>query len=99
MSMVKLTYDFSIQESYRNITSTGQKEVATGVFALLAGDGDQKADYPSFDLNSSDRSFWLLNNGNFDRYNNADFNLNGDVNAIDNTFWLINNGIFSAVPK
>ncbi len=93
-----LTYDFSASDSYRDPTSFGQKQLTDGTWAMYAGDGDQ-TDIPSFDITGSDKVIWFDNNGEFDQYKAADYNLNGDVNGADKAYWFGNNGISSRVPK
>jgi len=93
-----LTYDFRLADSYRDVTSFGQKQMPTGDWCLFAGDADQ-SDFPSFDITGTDKTIWFNNNGVFDYYLSPDFNLDGDVNGQDKTFWFDNNGISSRVPK
>ncbi|MEM7104478.1 MAG: Ig-like domain-containing protein, partial [Bacteroidota bacterium] len=94
-----LVYDFRITDSYRTNTSFGQAQVEPGVYALFAGDADQGADFPGYDINGLDNIVWTQENGNFDQYLRADFDLNGDVNGADIILWSQNNGLSSAVPK
>jgi len=44
-----LTYDFRLTDSYRDPTSSGQKQTSTGKWMMFAGDADQ-SDFPSFDI-------------------------------------------------
>ncbi len=94
-----LTYDFRIGDSYRDITSFGQKQLPTGEWCMYTGDGNQTADAVSYDINGQDKSIWVDDNGIFDNYLDTDFNLNGDVNGADKSLWFENNGISSRVPK
>ncbi len=93
-----LAYDFTLNDSYRDATGFGQKQLPTGEWAMFAGDASQ-LDMPSFDINGTDKAIWSDNNGNFDYYSSPDFNLDGDVNGQDKSFWFENNGISSRVPK
>ena len=93
-----LTFDFTISDSYRNSTSFGQKQLPSSVWAMFAGDADQ-SDYPSYDIKGTDKTTWFENNGVFDNYMPADFNLDGDVSGQDKSLWFENNGISSRVPK
>lgn len=93
-----LAYDFTLNDSYRDATGFGQKQLSTGEWVMFAGDASQ-LDMPSFDINGTDKSIWSDNNGNFDYYSSPDFNLDGDVNGQDKSFWFENNGISSRVPK
>ncbi len=93
-----LTWDFSTQNSYA-IGSTGQKEIGAGIWALVAGDGDQVADQTSYDVNGVDRVRWSQSNGFSKIYSTVDFNMDSDVTGGDKALWFSNNGLFSAVPK
>jgi len=93
-----LTYDFRLAESYRDPTSFGQKQLSTGEWTMYAGDADQ-SDFPSYDIQGTDKTIWFDNNGVFDYYLSPDFNLDGDVNGQDKSLWFDNNGISSRVPK
>lgn len=93
------TYDFRIENSYdANGTGSGQKEIAPGVWAMYTGDTDQN-DFPSYDINGSDKDIWAEQNGRFNVYTTADCNLDGDVTGADKTGWIDNNGRFSVVQR
>lgn len=92
-------YDFRTTDSYKDPTSYGQKLLPFGVWCMYAGDGNQTADVQSYDINGSDKSIWVGDNGKFDYYRLTDFNLDGDVNGTDKSIWFDNNGISSRVPK
>ena len=94
-----LSYDFRIADSYRDASGYGQKELATGVWAMIAGDGEQTTDTFSYDVNGEDKQIWFDQNGNFDAYLPGDYNLDGDANGADKLLWENNNGISSRVPK
>ncbi len=93
-----LTYDFSTQDSYKDPTSYGQKQLASDVWGMFCCDGNQH-DIPSFDINGNDKTIWFDNNGFFDLYIPADYNMDGDINGADKAIWTENNGISSRVPK
>ncbi len=93
----KITYDFRSSNSY--VLGVGQKEIATGVWALYGGDGDQLSIPAGFDINGQDNTFWNPNNGLFDDYLEWDYNLDGDVNGADKILWMINNGTFSSLER
>jgi len=93
-----LTYDFTTQDSYKNPTSSGQKQLAPNVWGMFCCDGNQQ-DIPSFDINGNDKTIWFDNNGFFDLYIPADYNMDGDINGADKAIWVENNGISSRVPK
>jgi len=93
-----LAHDFRSVDSYRDVTSYGQKQLPSGMWSMYAGDGDQ-SDFPSFDVTGTDKSIWVEDNGVFDLYRITDFNLDGDVNGQDKALWFENNGISSRVPK
>ncbi len=94
----RLIYDFRTQDSYTQ-TSSGQKEMIPGVFAMYTGDGNQVVDIESFQINGADKVRWVILNGSFNLYEPEDFNLDGDVNGADKALWNVNNGLYSSVPK
>jgi len=94
----KLTYDFRMKDSYTDdLAGVGQKEIASGVWAMYAGDTDQTDNF-SYDINGRDNN-WNQFNGMFNAYLSADLNLDGDVNGKDKHIWSSNNGVSSRVPK
>ncbi len=93
-----LSHDFTTSDSYRGGAGFGQKQLADGTWVMYAGDGDQM-DVPSFDITGNDKVIWFNDNGEFDQYKAADYNLNGDVSGADKAYWFENNGISSRVPK
>lgn len=99
ISSGSLFWDFRTQQSYTTFTSFGQKEITSGTFAMYAGDSDQIADFPSYDINGLDNNLWSIQNGSFDSYLPGDYNMTSDVNGSDKILWSTNNGIASRVPK
>lgn len=93
-----LSYDFRAADSYKDATSFGQKQLTTGDWCMFVGDANQ-SDFPSYDINGTDKSVWVPENGLFEQYSIADFNLDGDINGADKAFWDANNGVSSRVPK
>ena len=93
-----LKYDFRRGDTFRDPTSVGQKQLPTGEWVMFAGDANQM-DFPSFDINGTDKTEWFDNNGVFDYYLSPDFNMDGDVNGQDKTIWFDNNGFSSRVPR
>jgi len=94
-----ICYDFTLQDSYRDATSVGQKELPSGEWVMLSGDFEQASDVNSYDITGNDKTEWTNDNGVFDGYVPADANLDGDVNGADKAFWEVNNGVSSRVPK
>ncbi len=90
-------YDFSdaMTRAYSN-GSDPMKQIATGLFGMVAGDGDANGAVDDLDR----QNVWLPQNGtaySYDKY--GDFNLDGAIDAIDfNTCWLVNRGRTSQVP-
>lgn len=91
-----LVFDFSTQNSYTD--GYGQKEIAAGIWVMIAADGDQISDIAS-DINGNDNAGWFPENGKFNVYNSFDYNMDGDVNGADRALWSINNGFFSSILK
>lgn len=96
----QLRYDFTKQNSYQGSSSSGngQRQLNDSTWVMYSGDGDQN-DFPSFDINGADKVIWGDNNGRFNIYESADYNLDGDINGYDKILWETNNGITSRVPK
>ena len=100
-----ISYDFRNQEGYINDPDmfgifVGQKEIAPGVYAMFAGNGNQSDSANSdTDLNFDDRTYWEEQNGIIGQYRNGDYNLNGDTNFNDRTVWEFNNSKFTSVPR
>ncbi len=97
--MGELTLDLRDKDSYTTQTGLGQFEMSNGVWAMPAGDGSQTTDPTGYDINGNDKTIWVQENGTFDQYLRADYNLDGDVNGGDKVLWYDNNGTFSSVPK
>ncbi len=94
-----VSYDFTISDSYKNITSFGQKQLDTGEWVMYGGDGNQVIDQVSYDINGSDKGIWGDDNGKFNIYKAADYNMDGEVNGADKGIWFDNAGVSSRVPK
>lgn len=95
-----LSFDFRFNNSYTRLFGYGQKEVAPGIFAMYAANGDQYNSAESaVDINVGDQSEWLKSNGLHSSYYRQDFDLNGDANVQDKGMYLKNIGIFTDVKK
>lgn len=88
-------YDFTDQEDKAFGGLLAQHEIATGVWGMIAGDGNCDG-Y----VNISDKSVvWETQAGKAE-YNNGDFDMNGQVvNPDKNDYWITNSGSDSQVPK
>jgi len=95
-----LAYDFTTNNSYVPQEGIGFGQAANNNrWLMYAGDGNQATDEMSYDITGSDKSKWLPDNGDFLRYSDVDYNLDGDVNGSDKAVWEINNGKSSRVLK
>lgn len=95
-----ISFDFRSNDSYTRLLGRGQKEIRPGVYAMFAGNGDQRlAAESAKDINANDVSLWALDNGKHSGYYQQDYDLNGDVNVHDKAIWLKNNGIFTDVER
>jgi hypothetical protein len=100
-----ITIDFRITQSYiDNIifpsVYSGQKPIPGDKFVMIAGNGDQTSGpQADTDINTNDRTWWELQNGNSGLYRSGDYNLTGDCNANDRILWEQNNGKFTSVPR
>ena len=95
----QVTYDFSQEDSFREIIGDGQKELSNGVYVMAAGNGDVDTEVSSIiDINVRDLNLWIDANGLNSSYFFEDYDLNGDINIRDRELWQENNGIFSTIP-
>lgn len=95
-----LAFDFRHNQSFKRLLGDTQKEIAPGVFAMYAGNGDQYLSSPApVDINSDDLSEWQKQNGTHSGYYRHDFDFTSDVNAGDKRYPLQNNGKFTDVRK
>jgi hypothetical protein len=70
------------------------KQLGTGIFGMIGGDGNGDGGVDAIDRNA----VWRPGNGTAG-YLQADFNLDGGADAIDrNTIWRPNNGSGTQVP-
>jgi len=93
------SYDFSIQDSYVEQVSFGQKLMSNGTWVMYSGDVDQISDDFASDINGIDKISWQNSNGLFGLYHAADTNLDADINGADKILWKNNNGISNRVQK
>ncbi len=102
MSSIALTesggsysYDFTTGSGKVYGGESGYKEIATGVWGMVAGDINADG---IIDINDKSAG-WKLQGG-FSGFQTADLNLDGQVNNPDkNTYWLPNIGKGSSVPQ
>lgn len=93
-----ISYDFRNSNSYAS-GGQGQKQFATGIWAMFAGDGDQLQDFNGYDINGIDNASWAPQNGGFNVYAAGDYNLDGEVSGLDKILWAGNNGVYSALDR
>lgn len=84
-------YDFTAQNSYKVGTSFGQGIASDSLWYMLGGNGVHANGSPS-DINGADKIIWNENNGNFDTYSPADYNMDCDINGNDKKIWEKHNG-------
>jgi len=95
-----LTHDFTASNSYVQQAGVGFGQAnSNNRWLMYAGDGNQVTDDISYDITGSDKSEWLPENGDFLKYSDVDYNLDGDVNGNDKAIWEFNNGKSSRVLK
>jgi uncharacterized protein (TIGR02145 family) len=94
MSGGTYTFDFTTgtEKVYGGIN--GHKEIATGVWGMISGDGDSNGN-----VNNADKiDVWKPQSGN-SGYLNGDFNMNSQVDNTDKIeYWKPNSGRSSQVP-
>jgi len=87
-------YDFSsaITQAYNG--SAGYKEIATGIFGMVAGDidGDGSVFSPDF-------AIWSTNSGTIGIYNNSDLDFDGNTFSPDFAIWSANSGTTNPITK
>ena len=100
MSSVKVslpnstTYDFTTSSSQFYGGNAGAKDLGSGVWGMIAGDGNGNGEVQ----NDDSENIWKPGNGT-SGYKNADYNMNGQVQNDDNeNYWKLNNGKGSQVP-
>ncbi|MCD4744892.1 MAG: hypothetical protein K8R58_01170, partial [Bacteroidales bacterium] len=87
-------YNFSTGENQVYGGSLGHKEIGTGVWGMVGGDGN-----PDGQITNSDKvDVWVIQSGN-SGYFTGDFNLNSQVNNSDKIeVWLPNSGSGTQIP-
>jgi len=82
------TYDFTdaITKAYGG--SLGYKQIASGVFGMVAGDSDADGEVSVLDF-----STWASQFGGSGVYSKADNDMDGEVSVLDFSKWAINFGI------
>ncbi len=91
-------YDLRAQNGYA-AGGVGMLEVLPDRWVLHAANGDQVSDGQFYDINAADKQLWSTENGNFNVYRTADFNLDGDINGLDQILFNLNNGLFSTLER
>ena len=87
-------YNFTTGSGQYYGGSTGAKDLGSGVWGMIAGDGNGNGQVQ----NNDSEDIWKPDNGN-SGYRNSDFNMNGQVQNNDNEdYWKPNNGRGSQVP-
>ncbi|OQX74286.1 MAG: hypothetical protein B6D61_11720 [Bacteroidetes bacterium 4484_249] len=88
------SYDFSTAITQVYNGGAGYKEIATGIFGMVAGDADADGE-----INTADKTVWA-NQAGTKGYESADFNMNSQVNNPDkNDMWVPNRSYESQVPE
>lgn len=82
------TYDFTDDVTKAYGGAAGYKQLADGVFGMIAGDGD--ADGSVF---MSDRTTWRNNLGLSNSYQASDYDLDGNSYMSDRALWRANLGV------
>jgi len=89
------SYDFSVGAEQAYGGGLAQKEIATGIWGMIGGDGNADCEIDYQDKNN----FWSIWAGQ-SGYQAGDYNLDGNVQNIDkNDLWRINLNNESQVPE
>lgn len=93
MGDFEINFDFRITNSFRDGSTDGQKllNATTNIYGMFGGDPN-KIGSQDFEINGSDNSFWLIENGTSEKYSKADMNMDVEINGDDRVLWLPNNG-------
>lgn len=102
MSAVPLTetggvysYDFSLSAAQAYGGSNAHKEIAPGIWGLIAADGNADDQ-----VNNSDKNDVWVGQAGGNGYLTGDFNMDGQVNNTDkNDLWVPNTGLGGQVPQ
>ena len=87
-------YDFTNSNDKFYGNNLGTKDLGSGVWGMIAGDGNGNGQVQ----NDDSENIWKSDNGT-SGYKNSDYNMNGQVQNDDNeNYWKINNGRGSQVP-
>jgi len=87
-------YDFTTGSGQFYGGSEGAKDLGSGVWGMITGDGNGNGQVQ----NDDSENIWKPNNG-ISGYENSDYNMNGEVQNDDNeNYWKPNNGRGSQVP-
>ncbi|MCD4745009.1 MAG: hypothetical protein K8R58_01780, partial [Bacteroidales bacterium] len=88
------TYDFTTGANQAYGGSLGHKEIGTGIWGMIGGDGDANRQIGNADKND----VWNIQAGNSGYYS-GDFNMDGQVAQQDkNDIWVPNSGSGGQVP-
>ena len=88
------TYDFTTSSDQFYGGSAGAKDLGSGVWGMIAGDGNGNGQVQ----NDDSENIWKNDNGT-SGYKNSDFNMNGQIQNDDNeNYWKPSNGKGSQVP-
>ena len=91
-----IQYDFRSQEAFLE----GQKEIADGLFAMIAGNANVTNDViTKVSIDEEDLKSWESSNGLNSSYFIQDVDLSGDVSIKDKEILFKNLGLFSTVPQ
>lgn len=85
------TYNYTTSSS--QIYGSGSKFLETGVWGMLAGDGDNDVQ-----IQNSDYVIWANSAGGIGIYNLADYDLDGSIQNSDYVKWSSNAGILGSLP-
>jgi protocatechuate 3,4-dioxygenase beta subunit len=96
-----IAFDFRTQQSYQGILGNADGQVFLpdngNVFAMFAGNAEQRGTGDRQDINVSDKAFWSTESGLDTGYYISDVNMDGDVNSDDRAIIESNFGFTSGV--
>ena len=96
-----IAFDFRSNQSYKGILGNADGQVFLpdngNVFAMFAGNAEQRGVGDRQDINVSDKAFWSTESGLDTGYYISDVNMDGDVNSDDRAIIESNFGFTSGV--
>ncbi len=93
-----ITFDFTSNQSYKQLLGHGQKLVKNDRYVMFAGNMEHDS-FGLSDINYADLALFIEENGSNSSYIISDLNFDADVNVRDKRLLMDNAGVFTDVPQ